>query len=354
MKQLFTALIYIGIFLSCNSNKNQDKFQFSSSGITDKAISVLQENIELVGEVNSFDLLGESHFVVTSKSPERVMLYDREGNQIRIIGERGEGPFEYLSPEVVLTYNDSIYVFCSSLLKIMVFTRDGTPLKEYKFSKAIRDFRVVENLLYVYTFGDADGPIIQLYDLVSEEFLSEEFGTKSNEHKVLVSFDCSGGMAVKKDKLYFTSVDALAVHQIDMKDMTYTIHEVRDDIFKVERISENHRTFMENFGKSIKYIYNSDIVTGLYAVRDGIVITTEGGEVEMDGLMPVNFYANRFKKYYYLNNDFEFKKGIAQKLSDGQSNCLITSDGLDIYFLKLEEGKSNYNYVLSKMQIEGS
>lgn len=108
-------------------------------------------NLELLGNLQSFNFLGEDHIVVASLRPSMVIVYDTEGDQLHTIGKHGEGPYEYLSPEIVRTFENNIYIFCRSLAKLMVFTVDGTPVREYiNFSKGIKDFRIYKDRLYKF------------------------------------------------------------------------------------------------------------------------------------------------------------------------------------------------------------
>lgn len=88
--------MYIGIIFSCSTEKDTNVVRNSKSAIIDESICVLQENLDLVGEINSLTFLDEEKFLITSTSPERVILYDTKGEQIRSIGKKGEGPFEYI------------------------------------------------------------------------------------------------------------------------------------------------------------------------------------------------------------------------------------------------------------------
>ena len=353
MKQLLFILLGVKILFSCSSRDNQQKLQFTSAVVKEEKIFELKENLEMVGGILSFDFLGKDNLIVASIRPSSVTLYDMDGNQLQTIGRNGEGPFEYLSPEIVRTFENRVYVFCRSLLKLMVFTDDGTPLREYtNFSKGIRDFKVYKDNLYIYSSGELDSDIIQVYHLGRGEFLANDFGIKSNEHNILVSYYCSGGMTIKDHVLYFTSVDALTIHRINLESLEYSYQEVKDESFKVDKIKVDHREFMANSEKSIGYIYGADIVTGLYAVDDGLIITTEGGEVEMEALRPVNFYDKRFTRFYKLDNQLQLKEGIINKIKENQNNCLIVSNGMNIYYLISEEETSEAKYVLNKMILE--
>lgn len=134
-----------------------------------------------------------------------------------------------------------------------------------------------------------------------------------------------------------------------MEGLEYSYLEVEDESFEVDKVEVAPQEVMANAEESLRYIFKSDIVTGLYAVGDGLIITTEGGEVEMDGLRPVNYYDKRFKRFYRLNKQLELQEGIISKVRENQNNCLIISNGVDLYNIILEEGPSEAKYVLNKM-----
>ena len=65
-------------------------------------------------------------FYVPDRSPERIACFDPKGNYSHDIGRQGEGPGEYLSPELQSIQNGIVSVYCRRLLRTSFFRTDGT------------------------------------------------------------------------------------------------------------------------------------------------------------------------------------------------------------------------------------
>jgi hypothetical protein len=213
----FIALSFFG----CNStskrgNTKEPKQIQLNTCLTLQKIAELENTPSVVGEIKSFTMINDSNFLVSTSKPSRVFKYNTKGTQLQQIGKVGRGPYEYINPNIVKYNNNNVYVWCANLLKLIIFDNSGTPIKEYDFNKAIKEFLPYKNLLCFYTSGGFDEPIIKIFDLSKNEFINDGYGTKSNEHKILNMKEGSGGLVIKDSILYFTATNNPAIHEINL------------------------------------------------------------------------------------------------------------------------------------------
>src|SRR5690606_7384503 len=130
-------LLFLLCFLvqSCNNNKsNNDAGVVIPNAY--KKVARLEENLTMVGEILSFDFINEEDFIISTRKPSSVILYGPSGQQKSLISKVGQGPYEFLEPDIVKFFNEHIYVWCPSQLKLIKYSLDGTPIQEYSgFSK---------------------------------------------------------------------------------------------------------------------------------------------------------------------------------------------------------------------------
>src|SRR5690606_32335951 len=152
------------LLAACGHNKDTDGVvTVQDIVLVDKSelyhpVSKLKENINVVGNILSFDFLDKETFVLASSNPS-VFIYSTSGEQLKEINRFGRGPYEYQEPAIVRAHDDKIFVWCSQQLKLIVFDSQGNPIVEYKgFSRAIKDFLLYNDNVIFYVSGGFKGP----------------------------------------------------------------------------------------------------------------------------------------------------------------------------------------------------
>lgn len=339
------------IFAACNNESKKmilldipKKFKVDSLLISQ--ICTLNDSMKLLGEVRSFEMINDSIFVVSSSKSAQVIVFNINGEQLFEIGSKGNGPFEYISPSLVRFSDQKYYVWCSMKLKLIVYDRNGIVIKEYtNFNKAINDFVIHENYLYLYSSGGFDDPIIQIYDLNKGEFIRKSFGEQSNEHRVLNSFSGAGGMALTENGVIFSPNDELIAYKISLDNFSYSVFKINESDFKVKKIDVDPREFMAD-PASMQYIFSSDIVTGVFCTNDFIILMCETGEIELNGFQIVDS-SKRRQKYYIINNDLDLRYSI-ETYCDPGGNSMYSSFGEKIYKIRFNE---NLEYELCAVDL---
>lgn len=320
--------------------------EFNIDSVLAAKICTLNDSAKVLGEVSSFEMISENSFVVSSSKSAQVIVYNVIGEPLFEIGSKGNGPFEYISPSLVRFYDQEFYVWCNMKLKLIIFDRHGTPVKEYtNFTKGINDFDIYENYLYLYSAGGFDDPIIQIYDLNKSEFIRKSFGKQTNEHKVLNAFSGAGGLALTEKELIFSPNDELIVYKVDLDNFSYSIYKVTDKDFKVEKIDVDHIEFMAD-PASVQYIFGSDIVTGVFCTDSYLILMCETGKIELNGFQIVD-NSKRKQKYYVFDNKLDLKYSI-QTYSDPGGNILWSSYDDKMYKLRFND---NLQYELCSVDL---
>jgi len=329
------------ILLSSKDVKNTD--------LPLQKICKLDENLTTIGVIKSFDFVDESKFVVANPEQAQVILYNREGSQLAKVGGQGRGPFEYEKPDIVKVKDDKIFIWCSSLRKLLVFKTSGEPLNEFvEFPKGVKDFAVYKQYVCFYTSFGKGNSFIEIFDMNTGEFISQHFGTISSEQEVLDSYECSGGMTILGKTLFYASSDQTIIYTVDLETFKSLSYPIADEEFHVTKLKESPQEIIENPNKAVKYIFGSDIITGLLATDNTIVLRSEVGPVEMEG-MQFKDQSKRFQKNYLFDNEMNLKFVLKSRLNEGCSNCLYAADGKYIYNLKQNIRENNFSYELNKV-----
>jgi hypothetical protein len=345
MKNNCLFLISCLFLMSCSKrvSDNSTEVEDFADGLPHEKVCELSNSPILLGELDSFHFADEESFIVSTVQPPVVVLFNKEGEQLRSIGSRGRGQFEYLTPSLVRSYNGLIYVWCSNLLKLMVFTKLGEAVKEYHFTRAIKDFAVNNEIVFFYNkSGFDDSRIISTYNLEAEEFLPHAYGFRTNEHDILESSFCTGAMLIDDEHLYFAPSDRTKFYKIDLTDFSMSEIAVDAPDFETEIVKQPLEEFMEDVFTSVKYIFGSDVITGLYKASGKIVLMAETGEIEMQGL-DITDYSGRRILFYVVDNDNQLSRAFRTVPLTGTSSCLYASVGGKVYMLRLADDLQNWS-----------
>lgn len=360
---LFTVLNCLFIaFSSCTNpgkkENNQSVLEINidessqNKAIIKKKISVLNENIDFLGEISSFDMIDESRFVVSTVNPSNIYIYYKEGNQVKNININGKGPFELLNPSIIKYYKNKIYIWGSNQLKLLTFDLNGNSINEHTgFKYAIKDFIIYKNYVLFYESG---GPkeYISIYDLNKNKYI-KKFGNASNEHLILDVYSCSGGMALWNDKLFYCSSDELSIHNININSLKEsTLIKLKDPQFEINKYQGTVKNLInKDKNKLINYINNNSVIKGIHIYKNNILLIAEIGnyimnENHMD-------YSNRYKKYYYIHKNNKKTETHISKVRPNNS-CLFTVYKDQIYSIQMKKHNGEFKYYLFNISFNNS
>lgn len=362
-RTIFLFIIVLAIIHGCVDQK-QNKPKDSSLAISvPNDISIdsslfwenttkFKENIVRLGNINSFEFVNKERLVFSGSNPSQVLLYDTTGQQIDKLGSKGKGPFEYISPSIVRTNHQKIYIWCEKLLKLLVFDISGKPIEQFKFTKAIKDFIIYENYAGFYTHGGDNEPILKIYNLKTKEFI-EDFGTKTNEHKILNSFNNTGGLTNCENNVFFTPNDKLHIYKINFENFSKTKYSINDKEFKVEAVKAKSREYITQPEKAFRYFYKNDIISGLFCLNNKIILKTQQGKAEIENFkiqpngsidLEMSNASQKKHKYYVFNKEMKLEYLVQDNIKNIKkvNDCLYASKGKYLYKVEFNDDDSVY------------
>jgi hypothetical protein len=289
-------------------------------------VASLKENIEIIGNIISVDFVNSHEFVVSTNNPVSVILYNTDGTQLRKIGTRGRGANEYESPALVKAHNERIYIWCSIFTRLLVFDKDGTAVAEYDYNKAIRDFVVHDDYIFFYTSGGFENrKIIEVYDIASGK-IAKEFGDKTNKQLLLELYQAAGGMTLTENDFLFSYNHKPAIYKVSTSDWTKQAYRLNDPYFQVIDIEMTPQDLMKNAVGNAKYIFGSDMITGLYPIENNLVMVGEIGEIQMAGF-DIRDFSGRKQRFYVFDLNMKLKYTLSVKADMSFNTGFFSSDG---------------------------
>ena len=128
MKKIIFLLCYLLLFYCCKRTDKNNTILLSdtNSNIVYDSICSLKENIDILGNINSFNFIDSNHFIISTISPDPALfIYNSQGIQEKKINRLGRGPGEYIEPAIVHVFNNHIYIWCSKQLKLIKLDLKG-------------------------------------------------------------------------------------------------------------------------------------------------------------------------------------------------------------------------------------
>jgi hypothetical protein len=348
------------IIIGCKNKKMKDPIgcdaievdsNYRESIISEKSICILNENINLLGGIHSFDFIDEDNFVVSTVNPSSIFIYNINGEQIREINKVGSGTNEYITPSVVRVYDNKIYVWCSMQLKLIVYDLMGNALNEYIFfDKSINHFIPFKSHVVMYFTGGYRNKFIKVYDL-KEGKMVYETGAVTNEHIMLTLKDISGGIAVSNSDIYYCSPDKISIGLINTINFTNShIVDVKDKEFRVNPVVEEPLNIINGDRNSaVDYLLNNSIVTGVFSTERFLVIKAEVGKYikQKDHHLDIS---NRHNKFYVFDKQtLDLIHVSKTKMGMSHNNSLYAVNKDHIYYIKEDINKEDMRFELVEM-----
>lgn len=343
-RYILFLLISVLSVITCNQSPEDKNVQEISREFSHRTsnwgnkVSTLQENMVSTGKITAFDMCNAEQFLIATTN--LVVLYNKNGKQLRVIGSKGKGPFQYIAPRIVRYENDNVYIWCARLTRLVVFHIDGTPIDSYSFSRAINNFAVFGDMIVFYTSGGFDAPVIKIYNLQERKWM-QSYAQKSNTHKILNTRNCSGALTNDAKNLYFAKNDELTVFKVLLADSSLQTTSVKDADFHVQHVHMKPGEFIQDRDKAGNFFRENSLNTGIYVTQNLLVLRAQLGKAT----------ANRHEedigiisKYYVFDKALSLKHTVKlQAAGDSDiTTCLQSANRDHIYSLRINPKKKTY------------
>lgn len=86
----------------------------------------------IIGRINQVSILNDTIYVRDLAMTKNICEFDMNGKFLRSIGNKGNGPFEYVEPTDMHVTNDGIIIYDQWQHKLIKYKHDGTPIYDKK------------------------------------------------------------------------------------------------------------------------------------------------------------------------------------------------------------------------------
>lgn len=339
---LFVSLV--SFFAGCGKGERQIDasvltfFQNVRTEVPADTICVLDESVDPIGVIAGFAMVNDSTFVVVDN--RSVCMYDIKGNRKKTALSRGRGKGELISPNAVCVSKQYIYVWCSSLLKLVAMTHDGKFHAEYGgFDRAIKKMTVVnDEHLYMYTSGnlkdteDIAENTIRIYDLKEGKSILS-FGERTAEDIVMYIVSGSGAIDYNDGNLLYANSGNPRIFVRNMSEDTEKVYQIDDPQFNMELV-ENSKDFTDNINEWVRFADRNAVVRDIFSDNGKIYLIAEIGAYDRES----RSVGTRKIKVYELGSDFTPLKSMVYDKFYSVSGLDIQDGSLLFLHMNIEKG----------------
>ena len=264
-------------------------------------------------------------------------LYHISGTFKKQFKNSGQTDGEMISPSLVYATSDCVYIWCTSLMKFLIFDHEANFKHELRgFDRAVVKFVVNSSneILYAYTsgiFDETDSKIIDVIDVYNiAEKSSKKYGERGFEDEVLKIISNSGGLCVDTDQLTYLHPGNLIIYDLDLSSDKTIQYKIDDKAFLTTKITTHVRDLVGNRSKLTDYLHKNSVVKDLYKHNGQFVIVSEIGQYDFNEQSRVMNTQNRKVKLYILEHSFTPNRTILYDHINSP-NIVIYSNSL--YFI---------------------
>lgn len=210
---LFFVLIFVAASCSEKQEKSESlvidfekniaiKKQILMSDIASEISYIPLDSRVIVQMINSFDITEDLIFAGTF--PDGLIVYDIQGNFVRKIGRKGNGPGEYSYGSAFAIDKENRKIYLLDRNKILIYNYDGHFQKEIllqEYEGDFQDIRFSDGLIYLFeyiSFG------IAKYDWLVINPEGEQIFAKTNKISPFKSeVGGFGGVALCNSQMYY-------------------------------------------------------------------------------------------------------------------------------------------------------
>jgi len=360
-KYLVLLSLFAGIIMVSCTRTEREKYErvlsFDRNVVETREpelVCLLSEDSILIGQIKDFTLLNDTSFVVVDG--RGAYLYHISGTFIKRFGHLGRAEGEMLSPSAIYSNSNFVYIWCSTLLKILIFDNEAHFKKELSgFARGVQKFVVDPNdeIVYLYTSGFCNKSgsktidVITTYD-IAEKLIKESFGERGGEDEVLFVSQNSSGLYADMDRLIYLHPGNLIVYNLDLNSDKTTRYKIKDKAFWREQVTDSRKVVNDRH-KLFDYLFNNSVVRGFHKDGNQYIIIADIGKFDFDeqrGFMEIQ--KNRKIKLYIFDSAFNPIRTI---LFDYffTPNIMIYSGAM--YFLSLNLDGENQKIMLNRFSL---
>ena len=342
-KYSFLLSLFAGIIIVSCARTEKDTFERALSFDRElentkdgELVCRLSEDSILLKSIIDFTVLNDSSFVVVDRNG--AYLYHISGTFKKQFGNRGQAGGEMISPSLVYATSDFVYIWCTSLMKFLIFDHEANFKYELSgFKRGVKKFIVnsSDEILYLYTSGFFDESNNKTTDVINVYNIAEKslkaYGERGPEDEILSTFSNSGGLYVDTDQFIYLHPGNLIIHNLDLNSEKTVLYKIDDKVFYTTEIS-HIRDIMEDRPKLTDYLHKNSLVKGLYKDNDQFIIVSEIGQYDFNVQTRVMNTRKRKVKLYVLDSSFMPNRTITYDYIDSP-NIVIYSGAM--YFLTL-------------------
>lgn len=297
-----TLVILISLFPCVSFSQEGVKKNYTSI----EKISEIKLDYDLISDVIEFEILGDK-ILVLDKPQAKIFVFDRNGNLINSIGNKGRGPGEFVYPSAfAVDDNNDIYVFDRQLIRVSIFEESGNLIETFNTNGInAADIEVFDGKLYLYTPFTID-KIAHVIDIKTQELIKSfgEASTFQKRARVLSNSTTVMGLGRIKDKIYVLShiyeqnisvfnlegeaISSFHPQSREFKDHTipesFDLHQILDDVAGGLKKYLSHATLTFNAFEDKIYMVISDLDQEKYYLevfdQQGNILNTQEIELE--------------------------------------------------------------------------
>lgn len=361
MKNIYAILISAFLIFSCNKGykDNDSNFHTIHSPVFDCKVLAYSEVFDYVHfiklETNTNCLIGNIDAILYHKNvfyifdkliSKSVFIFNDEGKYLGRVGNLGNGPGEYISPEFITLnlYTDEILIYDNTKKIILFYDLMGNYINSIKLKNRINAFSVLEKDLFVVYYNYFGKEHIDELPTYNLQIIN------SNGKVILEAFDRTQSNIPNTTSInnFFHFNDELLFHpSFDSRIYTISNNDISTK-YKLD-MGENllSTELLQNFvvesdDKQQVYdkIYNSDktYIHGFCELRDFLIFN-----IRYKGKLHNIFYSKRTKNIKYstafINNVYGVITG---------SNIFYAMDSTKLvsYFIPSANSVEYYKYLM--------
>jgi hypothetical protein len=338
-----------------NRDSNFEKVLSFDRNLTEtrdpEEVCILSEDSVLLNVIQDIVFITDTEFIVADGVG--AYLYDTSGVFKKQFGHQGRAAGEMLSPARVYATSDLVYVWCSSLMKIVTFDHDGHFQKEFTdFDRAVKAFVVDPKgeMLHLYTSGQFDKSGNNVIDVInSYRFAnrsSQKHGERGKEDEISSAWNDSGGISAEEGRLTYIHPGNLIIYDKDLNSSKVERYKIEDKAFRRENVSEDLVMFMNDRQKAFDFLTSNSVARRLYKDDNRFVLVAEIGEMDFNTQQhDIENQENRKIKLYVFDSSFNPDRTILYDFIN--SPHIVVNSGA-MYFLSLDVENENQTITLNR------
>lgn len=237
----------------------------------------------------------KNDFYVLDQKRSNLYVFDKNGNFMRKIGQRGNGPGEYkdISDFVINTEKETISILSNYSIKIFEYDLKGNFIKDIPFSTFFpKQMNLINNTYYaLYTDNSNDSFKDLAYVDLSGNIVKEDFAYPEDIFDMGFAF--TGGISKIGDRFLYAQSSSPKIYEIDNNLNHKAVYNIdlgskawkEEDKFEIDRFNRelgkleisflNNNFFINNNALYFNYTEGNKIKKGFYNITTTNLYTTD-------------------------------------------------------------------------------